>query len=281
MPTTGNHEDEGAVITENFVLPNVPEQDLDSGVYYSYDYNNVHFTVLNTNDDEDDKLGDAQIEWLKNDIKSSDAKWKIVVLHKALYSNGSHFDDGDVEGFRKQLGTLLPYLGVDLVLQGHDHVYLRTDAMAANAVIPSTTTVAEYDGLEYYVKHDPKGTIYSICGTSGVKVYQTKEESETDASFPRAEKLNTENAENSMFSAIIVDGDTLYYNAYEVDDGNATRIDNFAIEKSSGESPSDKAGIFADILEEIITTFDFSFAWQFTNFIADIVSRVMQFLNIM
>ena len=281
MPTTGNHEKDGAVITENFVLPNVPEQDLDSGVYYSYDYNNVHFTVLNTNDDEDDKLGDAQIEWLKNDIKSSDAKWKIVVLHKALYSNGSHFDDSDIEGFRKQLGTLLPYLGVDLVLQGHDHVYLRTDAMAANAVIPSATTVAEYDGLEYYVKHDPKGTIYSICGTSGVKVYQTKEESETDASFPRAEKLNTENTENSMFSAIIVDGDTLYYNAYEVDDGNATRVDNFAIEKSSGESPSDKAGIFADILEGIITTFDFSFAWQFTNFIVNIVSRVMQFLNIM
>ncbi len=281
MPTTGNHEDEGAVLTENFVLPNVPEQDLDSGVYYSYDYNNVHFTVLNTNDDEGDKLGDAQIEWLKNDIKSSDAKWKIVVLHKALYSNGSHFDDGDVEGFRKQLGTLLPYLGVDLVLQGHDHVYLRTDAMAANAVIPSATTLSEYDGLEYYVKHDPKGTIYSICGTSGVKVYQTKDEAETDASFPRAEKLNTENTENSMFSAIIVDGDSLYYNAYEVENGNATRIDSFAIEKSSDETPSDKAGIFADILEEIITNFDFSFAWQFTNFIVNVVSKVMQFLNIM
>ncbi|MBR3819410.1 MAG: metallophosphoesterase [Clostridia bacterium] len=279
MTATGNHEDEEAAITENFVLPNVPEQDLDSGVYYSYDYNDVHFTVLNTNDIEDDKLGNAQLEWLKNDIKSSDAKWKIVVLHKALYSNGSHFDDGDVEGMRKQLGTLLPYLGVDLVLQGHDHVYLRTDAMAANSVVPSTTSTAEFDGLEYFVKHNPKGTIYSICGTSGVKVYQTKDEAETDKSFPRAEKLNTENTENSMFSAITVEGDSLYYNAYEVEDGKAVRVDDFAIEKTDNESLSGKAGAFGNIIEGILTSFDFSFAWQFTNFFISAVARIMQFFN--
>ncbi len=279
MTATGNHEDEESAITENFVLSGVPEQNLDSGVYYSYDYNDVHFTVLNTNDIEDDKLGNAQLEWLKNDIKSSDAKWKIVVLHKALYSNGSHFDDGDVEGMRKQLGTLLPYLGVDLVLQGHDHVYLRTDAMVTNSVVPSTTSTAEFDGLEYFVKHNPKGTIYSICGTSGVKVYQTKDEAETDKSFPRAEKLNTENTENSMFSAITVEGDSLYYNAYEVEDGKAVRIDDFAIEKTNNESAYDKAGTFGDIIESILTSVDFSFAWQFTNFIISAVARVMQFFN--
>lgn len=279
MPTTGNHEDEEAVITENFVLPNIPEQDLESGVYYSYDYNDVHFTVLNTNDIEDNKLGNAQLEWLKNDIKSSDAKWKIVVLHKALYSNGSHFDDGDVEGMRKQLSALLPYLGVDLVLQGHDHVYLRTDAMVANSVVPSTTSIAEFDGLEYYVKHNPKGTIYSICGTSGVKVYQTKDEAETDKSFPRAEKLNTENTENSMFSAITVEGDSLYYNAYEVEDGEAIRIDNFAIEKTETDSAYDKAGSVGNIIEEILTSINLSFAWQFTNMVFSAVARVMQFFN--
>ncbi len=279
MPTTGNHEDESAVITENFVLPNIPGQDLETGVYYSYDYNDVHFTVLNTNDIEDDKLGEAQLEWLKNDIKSSDAKWKIVVLHKALYSNGSHFDDGDVEGMRKQLGSLLPYLGVDLVLQGHDHVYLRTDAMAANSVIPSTTSTAEFDGLEYYVKHNPKGTIYSICGTSGVKVYQTKDEAETDKSFPRAEKLNTENTENSMFSAITVEGDSLYYNAYEVENGKAIRIDSFAVEKTENDSLSDKAGALGNTIEGLLTSFDFGFAWQFTNFIVSAVAKIMQLFN--
>ena len=51
MPASGNHEGMGTNATVNyFALPNVPEQELDSGVYYSYDYNDVHFTVLNTND---------------------------------------------------------------------------------------------------------------------------------------------------------------------------------------------------------------------------------------
>ncbi len=276
MPTTGNHEKGGAVITENFVIPGVPAQNLDSGVYYSYDYNDVHFTVLNTNDDEGDKLGEEQIKWLKNDIKSSDAKWKVVVFHKAIYSNGSHYDDGDVEGMRAQLSTLLPYLGVDLVLQGHDHVYLRTDVINSNAIIPAKEETISFDGLDYSLKYNPKGSIYSICGTSGVKVYQTKDVEATDKLFPRAEKLNAENTENSMFSAITVEGDRLYYNAYEVEDGKAIRIDNFAIEKTKDYSVSDKAGIFGTVIEAMLEGIDMTSFWKITNLFFSAIGKVMQ-----
>ncbi|MBQ2973880.1 MAG: metallophosphoesterase [Clostridia bacterium] len=275
MPVTGNHEDEGAVITENFVLPGVPEQELDSGVYYSYDYNNVHFTVLNTNDDEDDRLSDAQLEWMKNDIGSSDAKWKIVVLHKALYSNGSHYDDGDVEGFRKQLGALLPYLGVDLVLQGHDHVYMRTDVLNTNVVVPTKEGTTTYNGLDYNVKYDPRGTIYSICGTSGVKVYHTKDVAATDEKFPRAEALA--DVENSMFSAITVDGDALYYNAYQVDDGEAVRVDSFAIEKTE-DAENKNDGFASGIIEDILTEFSFGGLWKIVNSVMEIFGRVMKLI---
>ena len=281
MPATGNHEDEGAVITENFVLPNVPEQNLDTGVFYSYDYNNVHFTVLNTNDDEDDKLSDAQIEWMKNDIKSSDAKWKIVVLHKAPYSNGSHYDDGDVEGFRKQLGALLPYLGVDLVLQGHDHVYLRTDVLNANAVIPAEEGTKTYNGLDYSVKYNPLGTIYSICGTSGVKVYHTKDVAATDKKFPRAEAVV--DVENSMFSAITVDGDSLYYNAYQVDGGEAVRVDNFAIEKTQDDSAADKIGneTISGLIETLLESFSFGSLWKAVDAMFSIFGRIFQLIKSM
>lgn len=278
MPTSGNHEDEGAAVSENFILPNVPEQDEEGGVYYSYDYNGVHFTVLNTNDDEDDKLGEAQIEWLKNDIKSSDAKWKVVVLHKAIYSNGSHYDDSEVEGMRSQLSVLLPYLGVDLVLQGHDHVYLRTDVINANAVVPVKEETVDFNGLEYQMKYNPKGSIYSICGTSGVKVYQTKDVEATDELFPRAEKLLPENTEYSMFSAITVEGDRLYYNAYQVVDGEAERVDNFAIEKTEDEAPADKAGIFGGIIENILDVFNTEYTWKITNFIFSVFDKVMQLI---
>lgn len=277
MPTTGNHEDGGAVLTGVFELPNVPEQDLDSGVFYSYEYNGVHFTVLNTNDDEDDKLSDAQVEWLTNDIKNSNAKFNIVVLHKALYSNGSHFEDGDVEGMRSQLSALLPYLGVDLVVQGHDHVYLRTDVLNGNAVVPTRTETVNYNGSDYEMKINPKGTIYSICGTSGVKVYDTVDITATDKSFPRAEAIVE--SEYSMFSAITVDGDRLYYNAYQVIDGEAVCVDSFAIE-STEESPSDKIGSDAidNFIASLLAKLNIKLTWKPVNFILGIIGRFLQII---
>ncbi|MBQ9849303.1 MAG: metallophosphoesterase [Clostridia bacterium] len=275
MPTTGNHEKDGAVLTGIFELPNVPEQDLDSGVFYSYEYNGVHFTVLNTNDDEDDKLSDAQIDWLTNDIKNSNAKFNIVVLHKAPYSNGSHFEDGDVEGIRSQLSALLPHLGVDLVVQGHDHVYLRTDALNANAVVPCKTETVTYNGQDYEMKINPKGTVYSICGTSGVKVYDTVDVTATDGSFPRAEAIVE--SEYSMFTAITVDGDRLYYNAYQVVDGEAVCVDSFSIE-SDGSSGT---GIDAldSILTSILSKLNIKLIWKPLNFIFSLIGKFMKLIR--
>lgn len=275
MPTTGNHEKDGAVLTGIFELPNVPEQDLDSGVFYSYEYNGVHFTVLNTNDDEDDKLSDAQIEWLTNDIKNSNAKFNIVVLHKAPYSNGSHFEDGDVEGIRSQLSALLPHLGVDLVVQGHDHVYLRTDVLNANAVVPCKTETVTYNGQDYEMKINPKGTVYSICGTSGVKVYDTVDVTATDGSFPRAEAIVE--SEYSMFTAITVDGNRLYYDAYQVVDGEAVCVDSFAIE-SDGSS-----GMGIDALDSILTSIlsklNIKLIWKPLNFIFSLIGKFMKLIR--
>ena len=234
--------------------------------------------MLNTNDIVDDKLSDTQLEWLKNDIKSSNAKWKIVVLHKALYSNGSHYDDDDVVGMRSQLSALLPYLGVDMVLQGHDHVYLRTDALNANAVVPVRSGNAQFGGLEYRMKYNPKGTIYSICGTSGVKVYQTKDVEATDKLFPRAEAIV--NSEYPMFSAITVDGDRLYYNAYEVIDGKAERVDSFAIEKTEDTAPTDKVGSNAidSFITNLLAKLNIKVTWKFTNFVFSVVNTVLQLI---
>lgn len=277
MPTTGNHEDEGYAITNNFTLPNVPEQDLEIGVFYSYDYNDAHFTVINANDDEDDKLSDAQIEWLKDDISSSDAQWKIVVIHKAIYSNGSHYDDGEVEGMRSQLSALLPSLGVDLVLQGHDHVYLRTDVINSNAVVPTRTETVTYDGLDYEMKINPNGTVYSICGTSGVKIYKTKDVEATDELFPRAEAII--DSEYPMFSSITVDGDRLYYNAYQVIDGEAVRVDSFAIENTENTAVSDKINEkFNDLVSSVFTSVGTEKTWRILEFFYSILDVILNLL---
>lgn len=237
MPTTGNHEKKGAVLDENFLLPNVPEQDTYSGVYYDYDYNNVHFMVLNTNDATSKQgLSEAQLNWLRDSANGSDAQWKIVVLHKATYSNGSHYDDKEVVAMRKQFKRLFPELGIDMVLEGHDHVYLRTDSMYNNHVYRSKTQTVTYNGREYAAKINPYGTFYVISGCAGVKNYAVKDVKQTDKLFPRAEKLV--DTMQSVFSAVQVKGNTLYFDAYTVsEDGAAERIDSFAIEKTEKKCP--------------------------------------------
>ena len=248
MPVTGNHENfkEYATLSK-FTISDYPEQDTATGVYYSFDYNNAHFMVLNTNDlNENDGLSDAQIEWLKADASASDAQWKIVALHKAVYSNGSHYDDDDVVAIREQLSVLMPQLDIDLVFQGHDHVYMRTYSLDSNLVTDTERVLLSHNGKQYITDVQPTGTSYVISGTSGVKVYNQKDASLTDELFPRAEQIIDVNA--SMFSAIEIDGGVLYFDAYTVDGDNATNVDSFAIQKdtSQGEYAGDCEDVSAE-----------------------------------
>ena len=231
MAASGNHEEKGSYATvTNFYISNAPEQDTEEGIYYSFDYNNVHFAVLNTNNlDSDKSLNDEQIDWLIEDMQSSGADWKFVAFHKAAYSDGSHFDDKDVCKIRDQLSVLMPQLGIDMVFQGHDHVYLRTDAMIDNKVEDVKTTQTEFNGKTYNTKESPAGTVYVISACSGVKVYKMKDPALTDKYFPRAEAIY--DAQLPAFSGVRIVGDTLYFDAYTVDNGSAENIDSFAIHK--------------------------------------------------
>lgn len=239
MPTTGNHETNGAHATvNNFLLSNVPDQDTENGVYYSFDYNNAHFMVLNTNDlNSDNTLSTKQTEWLKADAAASDKQWKIVSLHKAIYSNGSHYDDDDVVALRAQLSALMPELDIDVVLQGHDHVYLRTTAMKNNEKCEVVERTVSHNGTAYTAMVNPDGTVYTIDGCSGVKYYQTKDVSLTDSLFPRAQTIYDATA--PVFSAIQIDGENLYFDAYTVKNGNASKIDSFAISKAADTAVGD------------------------------------------
>lgn len=241
MPVAGNHEAKGEfALDDNFVLPDSASQNTESGYYYSFDYNNVHFIMLNTNDSDKNGLGEEQLNWLKADAQASQADWKVVVLHKAIYSNGSHFDDSEVVAMRSQFATLMPELGIDIVFQGHDHVYLRTGAMNNNAVVDVDMAKVSAYGAEYDAYNNPGGTIYAIDGASGCKNYISKSNSETDKLFPRAEKIV--DADAPVFAGIRVSGSTLYFDAYMLKDGTPEKIDSFAIQKSQLKGDADCNG---------------------------------------
>ncbi|MBR3816562.1 MAG: metallophosphoesterase [Clostridia bacterium] len=231
MPASGNHEDHGTdAIVNQFVLPGMPDQDTASGAYYSFDYNNAHIAVLNTNDlDENEALSASQLQWLKADMNSSDADWKFVMLHKALYSQGSHYKDDDVCAMREQLGSLMPELDIDIVFQGHDHVYMRTGSLIDNEKVAYDKVYLNYDGNVYRTQENPVGTSYVISGTCGVKTYLQNDPSVTDEYFPRGEAVLAVDA--PMFSAVRIEDGVLYFDAFTVSDGSVESVDRFAIRK--------------------------------------------------
>jgi predicted MPP superfamily phosphohydrolase len=86
--------------------------------YYAYEKGNAHFFVLDTS-----YLDRPQIEWLERELKASTDEWKIVYFHHPLYSSGGrHGSEADLQ---KVLEPLFVKYGVNVVFQGHDHIYER------------------------------------------------------------------------------------------------------------------------------------------------------------
>ncbi|HHU84194.1 MAG TPA: hypothetical protein GXZ23_03365 [Clostridiales bacterium] len=235
MPVSGNHEGYGAyAISNNFLVEPADEMyDSYDGVYYSFDYDNAHFAILNTNDlCSDGSLSIPQYEWLKEDMANSEAQWKFVAIHKAVYSNGDHFADDEVVGLRDQLAHLMPELDIDMVFQGHDHVYLRTDALNNEQIFAYDKDVLIEKGLTVDAMVNPDGTVYVISGAAGVKSYVQNDPMATEKFFPSNCIAKTAAVDNPIYSSITIEGNKLLFKAYSVDkNGVTTEIDSFGIAK--------------------------------------------------
>jgi 3',5'-cyclic AMP phosphodiesterase CpdA len=181
VPIAGNHEKQTNSFIEHFdVKPAANGQDTTKGAYYSYNYSNAHFIVLNTNDSSTDyaDFSAAQLQWLQADVqaaKDAGAQWIIAMLHKGPYTTSNHATDTDImgaTGLRTKIAPVMETLGIDLVLQGHDHIYARSKPIKADGAAAAESKITEtFNGqsIEYMVK--PDGTIYLIPGTAGGKVY--------------------------------------------------------------------------------------------------------------
>lgn len=186
-----------------------PAQDDSTGAYYSFDYSGVHFTVLNTNDYDEDGLGKAQVEWLVNDLQSTDKAYKVVVMHKSIYSVGSHTNDTEIVAMRKQLTKIFDENEVSIVLAGHDHTYTET------AYIDAEGNVVEnaLNGKQEIGKGN--GVLYITLGTFGDKFYNYVGNDEVPVDF--GENLHDPMLQNPTFGKLVYDGEKLYYIGYEYD----------------------------------------------------------------
>ena len=171
MASSGNHEPSVPFI--NYLTGDINYAGhVDSGCYYSFDYQYAHFAVLNTND-----VSDAQINWLKDDLDgANNAKWKVVMLHISPYSTGDHTNKSDNQKIVEKLTPVFSAKHVDLVLQAHDHTYNKTLPYKWDAAGYTTTynndEVVNYQpqtekvgDIEY--DKNPQGTYYVTTGAAG------------------------------------------------------------------------------------------------------------------
>jgi PKD repeat protein len=133
-PAFGNHEavSSGATLAtgpyfEAHVLPTSSGTE----AYYSFDYANVHFIALDSQESSR-APGSAMLNWLQADLASTNQEWIIAYFHHPPYSKGSHNSDSAADSGARMVEmreNVLPILeagGVDLVLSGHSHGYERS-----------------------------------------------------------------------------------------------------------------------------------------------------------
>ncbi len=185
------------------------DQNQENGYYMSFDYSGVHFVVLNTNDiDEDNRLGADQYEWLVEDLEGSEAEYKVVVMHKSLYSAGSHVHDKDVVGMREQLTPIFNKNGVNLVIGGHDHTYSETFYLNEKGEKVQT----DANGSN---KIGKEGTLYLTMGTVGDKFYAYKYGEEVNVQTGEDIHVDEDKLADPTFGKLVFKDGELYYYGYQ------------------------------------------------------------------
>lgn len=190
VPVMGGHEVndyDGDVTTDNnnfYHHFNVPRQVVEGtheGSVYSFEYGDALYMVFNSQFEgglasngkdiawEDPEFR-AQLNWMRNTVAKSDKKWKFVTFHKSPYASGDNsalYEDERVQFYRQHLVPVFDELGIDMVFEAHDHMYMRSFQMYGNKVIPESEL--EFDENNHAV--NPKGTIYLMPNALGNKFY--------------------------------------------------------------------------------------------------------------
>lgn len=205
-PVQGNHEfyttdwqvDLPIAYDSFFDLPS-NGTDKYKNLYYSFDYGDVHFTVLNTQDDEikeyEPNLLQDEINWLRRDLASTTKKWKVVLMHRDVLNYSRDAAPLDGVSFSRHGETYMPIFdeyNVDAVLTAHLHTYRRRALLRDFAP-------------------NEQGTLYILTGVAGnVRYPNLWHENPLDEYVPPQPETNNymimEATENSLtFTAYLPD----------------------------------------------------------------------------
>ena len=179
--------------------------------FYSFDYGNVHFVVLNNLMREMDQFQpdmlQEQLAWFRADMEKTKKKWKIVLMHKDVLQYGFLTRTTPrAEGISKEGKIFMPLFdqyGVDVVLTAHLHTYRNR-------------------GRIYNFERSDKGPLYILTGVAGDVRYPSlwKRHALDVAIAPQPETNN--------YLVMEADSNTLKFSCYLPD---GTKVDEAVVKK--------------------------------------------------
>jgi hypothetical protein len=238
----GNEDLQGSELTqlmEHFGL---------TSQYYSFDYQNVHFTVMA--DYLPYETDSEQYDFVEDDLAKAatdpNIDWIVIVHHSQKYASTKNYDIPEEKEWNNIYHPLLEQYNVDLILQGHQHNYQRTYPIKYNSDTPINPIITDKSTDNYT---NPEGQIFLTIGTGGNNLqdldgnkapYITITEDE-EFGFLNVDVMNSNaNNNNNNINNNNDDRTSALVGTFYVNDGGGSEkiIDQFTITKSSAAKES-------------------------------------------
>ena len=180
----GNHDDPNQKFYKPF--------NLGGQRYRTFKKGNVRFFVLDSN-----YLDPEQVKWLDRELAASGSDWKIAYFHHPLYTTARR---GPEIELRKILEPVLVKYGVDVVFNGHEHIYER---------------IRPQQGITYFV----------AGGSAKLRSGDTRPGKLTEVGF----------AEDRSFMLVEIAGDDMFFQALS---RTGATVDKGTIRRRVGATPA-------------------------------------------
>jgi calcineurin-like phosphoesterase family protein len=115
-----------------------------------YSFTRGPWLILMLNSEQEIRAGSVQHEWIGEQLAAHPTGCQMAIWHRPLFTSGANGPNPDMRDMFKAIYDL----GVDVLINGHDHIYERFAPQDPNG------------------KADPLGVRQFIVGTGGADLYQ-------------------------------------------------------------------------------------------------------------
>lgn len=231
------------------------------GTVYAFEQGGVLFMAINYEEWNEPGYFDSLAAWMRRQVaEHPNAKWRVATFHKNMFTGSkSHQSDADAVDVRKAMLPVFEELGINVALQGHDHIYevigpvklsdktLLSDEVQCVEQVQGGTR-ENMTGRQGGVFNVATGTLFFLNNSAGKKKYEPRNEEEMIAALADTDVQNYwglfsgkfGQTGEPTFSRVHVAEDKITIDTYTVDPkGNPTLFDSFnVIKDATGAAPS-------------------------------------------